>query len=71
MGRVLLSVVGNLGNMRVRWFMDNQNVVRILKFGSCKSHLQVEALKVFKACVANNIRLRPEWIPREENELAD
>ena len=26
-GRVLLSVAGNLGNMRVRWFTDNQNVV--------------------------------------------
>ena len=50
-GRVLLSVAGNLGNMRVRWFTDNQNVVRILKVGSCKSHLQVEALKVFKVCV--------------------
>ena len=57
-----------LGNMRVHRFT---NVVRILKVGSCKSHLQVEALKVFKACVANNIRLEPEWIPREKNELAD
>ena len=70
-GRVLMSVAEKLRSMRVRWFTDNQNVVRILKVGSSKSHLQVEALKVFKACVANNIRLEPEWIPREKNELAD
>ena len=55
----------------MRWFTDNQNVVQILKVGSCKSRLQVEALKVFKACVANNIRLEPKGIPREKNELAD
>ena len=59
--------------MRVRWFTDDQNVVRILQVGtcSCKPHLQVEALKVFKACVVNNIRLEPEWVPREKNQLAD
>ena len=39
--------------------------------GSAKSHIQVEALKVFKACIQYNIRLEPEWIPREKNELAD
>ena len=72
MGRVLMSVAKNLHNMRVRWFTDNQNVVRILQVGSCKPHLQVGALKVFKACVANNIRLEPEWVPREKkNQLAD
>ena len=70
-GRVLEAVAHKLSNVRVRWFTDNQNVVRILQVGSAKSHIQVEALKVFKACIQYNIRLEPEWIPRERNELAD
>ena len=70
-GRVLGSVAIKLRNMRVRWFTDNQNVVRILKVGSCKPHLQIEALKVFKTCLAHNVRLEPEWVPREKNQLAD
>ena len=53
---------------RVRWFIDNQNVVRIVQYGSTKSSLQAEALAV---CVQANIKLEPEWIPREKNELAD
>ena len=39
--------------------------------GSCKPHLQVEALKVFRACATHNIRIEPEWVPREKNQLAD
>ena len=38
-GRVLMSVAKKLHNMRVHWFTDNQNVVRILQVGSCKPHL--------------------------------
>ena len=70
-GRVLDSVAGRLCNARVRWFTDNQNVVRILQVGSRKPHLQVEALRVFRFCIKYNIRLEPEWVPREMNELAD
>ena len=70
-GRVLEAVAHKLSNLRVRWFIDNQNVVRILQMGSAKSHIQVEALRVFKTCIQYNIRLEPEWIPREKNELAD
>ena len=70
-GRVLEAVAHKLSYLRVCWFTDNQNVVRILQVGSAKSHIQVEALKVFKACIQYNIRLEPEWIPREKNELAD
>ena len=39
-----------------------------MQFGS---NLQVEALGIFLVCVQGNIRLEPEWIPREKNELAD
>ena len=70
-GRVLESVAHKLSNLRVRWFTDNQNVVRILQVGSAKPHIQVEALRVFKACICYNIRLEPEWIPRDRNQLAD
>ena len=70
-GRVLEAMATKLCGTRVRSFTDNQNVVRILQVGSCKPHLQVEALKVFKNCVLHNIKLEPEWVPREENQLAD
>ena len=51
-GRVLESVAGRLSNTRVRWFTDNQNVVRTLQVGSGKSHLQVEALKTVLGTVS-------------------
>ena len=33
--------------------------------------LQAEALAIFSVCVKNHIHIEPEWIPRDENELAD
>ena len=45
--RVLQAIASKLVNMRVRWFTDNQNVVRILRVGSAKPHLQSEAVAVF------------------------
>ena len=68
---VLESLQGKLANERVHWFTDNQNVVRIVQHGSPKAVLQVEALEIFAVCVDNSIRLEPERIPREQNELAD
>ena len=68
---VLESFKTKLRNERVRWFTDNQNVVRIVQYGSPKPHLQAEALSIFRACIDTNIRIEPEWIPREENDLAD
>ena len=68
---VLESFATKLSSQRVRWFTDNQNVVRILLYGSKKPLLQVEALAIFAVCVNDCIRIEPEWIPREENEKAD
>ena len=68
---VLDSFQSKLKNERVRWFTDNQNVVRIVQYGSRQTTLQTEALGIFAACLSNNIRIEPEWIPREENKLAD
>ena len=57
-----------LKNCRVCLFTDNQNVVRIVLYGSKK---QEETLAIFAIDVNNQIRLEPEWIPREENEFTD
>ena len=42
-----------------------------MQCGSRQPHLQCEALGIFATCLKSNIRVEPEWIPREENELAD
>jgi len=68
---VLESFQNKLRNKRIRWFSDNQNVVRIVQCGSKQPHLQSEALSIFATCLKNNIRVEPEWIPRDENELVD
>jgi len=68
---IIESFQAKLKNEHVHWFTDNQNVVRIVWHGSKKRALQSEVLRIFSACVGNNIRIEPEWIPREQNELAD
>jgi len=62
---------GKLQDERICWFMDNQNVVRIIQQGSGKPALQVEALANFSICVGNRIRMEPKWVPREQNQLED
>ena len=68
---ILESFQTFLKNERVRWFSDNQNVVRIVQYGSRKPTLQAEALAIFSVCMRNLIRIEPEWIPREQNKFAD
>ena len=46
-------------------------MVRIVLHGSKKPLLQELALSVFQLCVVHHVTIEPEWIPREENELAD
>lgn len=69
--RVLEAVSDMLTNHRVKWFTDNQNVTRIIRVGSRVAELQEVALKIFKVMLYNNICIEPEWIPREENAVAD
>ena len=69
--RVHEAVAGKLSNTRVRWFSDNQNVVRILRVGSRKAHLQAVALKLFSLSVCDQIKIEADWIPRELNLKAD
>ena len=68
---VLESFESKLQNKRVRWFTDNQNVVRIVLNGNKKPALQQEALAIFDTSVKARIHVEPEWIPREKNQIAD
>ena len=68
---VLESLAVKLKNERVRWFTDNQNVARILLYGSKQPALQKEAFDMFALSTKNQIRIEPEWIPREKNQQAD
>ena len=68
-------VLGSLAHLlqcqRVRWFSDNQNVVRIIEIGSKNPQLQKEALEIYSTAIRWQIRIEPEWIPRELNQRAD
>ena len=68
---VLEALAAKLANERVRWFTDNQNVVRILSVGSKKPDLQNETLAIFSTSLAHCVHVEPEWIPRRDNEVAD
>ena len=70
-GKILNSVANKLANNRIKWFTDNQNVVRILQVGSRKEHLQDLAVNILKTSLEHSIRLEPEWLPREDNTQAD
>ena len=65
---VLESFQEKLRNERVRWFTDNQNVVRVVQYGSKKPDLQTEALAIFSTCLQqhNIIKIEPD-----QNEQAD
>ena len=45
--------------------------MRILQVGSKKPHLQAIALRIFKLAIEYQVRLEPDWVPRELNEQAD
>ena len=68
---MLQSLILKLSGERIRRFTDNQNVVSILLYGSKKPLLQKESLKIFQVSLVHQIKLEPEWVPREDNQLAD
>ena len=65
---VLGSLAPLLHNQRVRWFSDNQNVVRIIEIGCRNPKLQEEALEIYAMAIRWQIRIEPEWISRELNQ---
>ena len=61
--RMTLNSFGpRLKNHRVCWFIDNQNVVRIVLHGGRKPLLQKEALAIFSIGLHHQIHLEPECI---------
>ena len=66
--KVLQSLTSKLCNQRIRWFIDNQIVVRIRSVGSKSPLLQQEAIDIFNNSIKNQVRIEPEWIPREANQ---
>ncbi|XP_045208922.2 uncharacterized protein LOC123560830 [Mercenaria mercenaria] len=55
----------------VKWFSDSQSCVHIVQSGSTKPELQEESLKIFELCLKWNIDMKIQWVPREQNSVAD
>ena len=67
----LQSFAPMLKGRTVHWETDNQAVPTISRKGSKKEHLQNLAVQMFFMCKKNEITLHLDWIPREENVVAD
>ena len=68
---VLDSFEEMLWNQSVQVNIDNSSACRILSVRNAKPYLQNLAIDVFSFCSKFNIKLIPQLIPREQNELAD
>ena len=63
---------GELANLKVRIFVDNQVCVALLNYGITKSPFLASCLReIFFYLAENNIELRAEYIPSKQNCLAD
>ena len=67
----LLSFLPMIKNSSVKFLVDSQSAARIVDTGSMKDDVQWFATEIFHICFQNNIALKVQWIPREENKLAD
>ena len=67
----LHSFLPYIKNSSVKFLVDSQSAARIVDVGSMKDDLQWFATEIFHFCFKNNIALKVDWIPREENVLAD
>jgi hypothetical protein len=68
---LILGCVKLLENCILTLHFDNMNAATVLEKGSRKFRLQNYALFVDKICRQYNISLRPVWIPRSLNNIAD
>ena len=57
---VLESLAQKLQGHTVKWFTDNQNIVRIVQVGSMKPHLQEGAMSIFQICLQHCTKLQME-----------
>ena len=69
--RVLESVADKLSSHTIKWYTDNQSVVRIIQHGSRKSYLQDGAMCIYERCIRHGVRLEMAWVPRCANQHAD
>lgn len=69
--RVLSELRSILTGHKIKWFSDNSNVPLIIKCGSVKADLHDIALSIFTLCKSSDIVIIPEWLPRNENIIAD
>jgi hypothetical protein len=70
--RLPLSVGHLVKGSRIVARGDALNVFYLLERGGSKAeHLQLICLKVFWLCRSLNVDLVPDWVPREQNILAD
>ena len=67
----LLAFLPKIQNSSVKFLVDSQAAAKIVETGSMKEELQWFATEIFHVCFANNISFRVEWIPREQNTMAD
>ena len=65
------AFLNDLKNSSVKFLIDSQSAARILETGSMKPDMQWFATEIFFLCFNNNISLKVEWIPREQNQEAD
>ena len=65
------SYAAKLEGQKVKVFVDNIGVSRILKVSSSKPHLQKVSVDIFRLCFALGISLDSQWLSREENARAD
>ena len=69
--RTVKSSLTLLTNHGLKRNTDNKNVTSIVKNGSKKSDLQIIARELSTVCSENNIKIKANWIPREQNKIAD
>jgi hypothetical protein len=68
---VLVTLASRFKARKVVVQTDNQSAARIVSVGSSKPHLQAIAFDLFQVCLAHDIVLSAQWIPRCLNERAD
>ena len=68
---VFQSLHNSIANASIRVYVDNFASSIILAVGSSKPHLQKIAMEIFTIALSNDIRIMPQWVPRELNCIAD
>ena len=66
-----LHAAATTGSTAIRAYVDNQALEYIMVRGSRKPHLNAVIKRIFEFCWKHGITLAVQWVPREENELAD